>query len=88
MERPQFAAIITPADRMGVMLKIRSSGVMVRPTAVPPSDWPDANDLPFFAAALATEAKLIVTLNPRDFAPAATHALRILSPAEAGRELL
>ena len=40
------------------------------------------------AAALSTPSKLIVTLNPRDFVPAAAFGLRVLSPSEARRDLL
>lgn len=88
MERPEFADIITPADRMGVMLKVRHCGVRVEPAAVPADDWPDVADLPFVAAALAPEARVIITLNPGDFAPATRHGLRVLSPAQAKREFL
>ena len=88
MERPEFAGAITPADRMGVILKVRHCGVAVKPAQVPDDDWPDADDLPFVAAALATEARVIITLNPEDFAPATRHGLRILSPSVAKREFL
>lgn len=88
MERPEFSDVITPADRMGVMLKVRYCGVRVKPAAVPAEDWPDVDDLPFVAAALATEARVIVTLNPGDFEPATRHGLRVLSPAQAKREFL
>ncbi len=88
MERPEFAGAITPADRMGVILKIHPCGVSVKPAAVPADDWPDVDDLPFVAAALATEARVIITLNPDDFAPATRHGLRVLSPAQAKREFL
>ncbi len=88
MERPEFADVITPADRMGVMLKVRHCGVLVKPVAVPADNWPDVDDLPFVAAALATEARVIVTLNPGDFEPAIRHGLRVLSPAQAKREFL
>jgi putative PIN family toxin of toxin-antitoxin system len=86
LERPEFAEVITPADRMGVMLKVRHCGALVKPVAVPDDDWPDADDLPFVAAALATEARVIITLNPGDFGPATRHGLRVLSPGagEAG----
>jgi uncharacterized protein len=86
MERPEFAGVITPADRMGVMLKVRHCGVPVQPTSVPADDWPDVDDLPFVAAALATEARVIITLNSGDFEPAIRHGLRVLSPAQAKRE--
>jgi hypothetical protein len=62
--------------------------VKVNPAAVPADEWPDADDLPFVAAALATEARVIVTLNPADFAPASHHGLRVLSPSQARREFL
>lgn len=88
MERPEFSPAITPADRMGVILKLNFSGIAVKPAPVPTDDWPDADDLPFVAAALATEAKIIITLNPRDFIPALALGLRVLSPSEARRELL
>lgn len=88
MERPEFSEVITPADRMGVMLKVRHCGVLVKPAAVPADDWPDVGDLPFVAAALATAARVIFTLNPGDFASATCHGLRVLSPAHAKREFL
>lgn len=88
MARPEFTGAITPADRMGVMLKVRHCGVPVKPAAVPADDWPDVDDLPFVAAALATEARDIITLNPDDFEPATRHGLRVLSPAQAKRKLL
>jgi putative PIN family toxin of toxin-antitoxin system len=88
MERPEFAAVITPSDRMGVILKVHHCAVRVKPVAVPDDDWPDVDDLPFVAAALATEARVIITLNPDDFVPATRHGLRVLSPAQAKREFL
>ncbi len=87
MERPEFSSVITREDRIGLMLKLRASGVLVTAVAVPDDDWPDVDDLPFGAAALATSAKVIITLNPADFAPAERHGLRIFSPAQARREL-
>lgn len=88
MERSEFVDVITPADRMGVILKVRYCGVLVQPAEVPADNWPDADDLPFVAAALATDARVIITLNPGDFEPATRHGLRVLSPAQAKRELL
>lgn len=88
MARPEFAALITDSERMAVMLKLRASGRLLTPQAVPVDDWPDRDDLPFVALALATEEKVIVTLNPADFAPSERHGLRILSPAQAKREFL
>jgi len=88
MARPEFAKIILPAERMAVMLKLRSAGSLLTPLPVPDDKWPDPEDLPFVALALATQRKLIVTLNPKDFAPAAKYGLRILSPAQGKRELL
>ena len=88
MERPEFADVITSPERMAIMLKLRASGRLVTPQPVPDDDWPDADDLPFVAAALATDAKVIVTLNPADFFPASRHGVRILSPAQAKREFL
>lgn len=88
LERPEFAEAITPNDRIGFMVKLRASGQPVEPAAVPKANWPDMDDLPFVAAALTTESKIIVTLNPRDFAPAIAFGVRVLSPSEARRELL
>ncbi|MFA5265357.1 MAG: putative toxin-antitoxin system toxin component, PIN family [Opitutaceae bacterium] len=88
MARPEFAETITNSERMAVMLKLRASGRLLTPQAVPDDNWPDADDLPFVALALATEAKVIVTLNPDDFSPALRHGLRILSPSQAKREFL
>lgn len=88
MERREFAGAITPADRMAVILKVRHCGILVKPAPVPPDNWPDIDDLPFVAAALATEARVIITLNPADFEPAPRHDLRILSPSQAKREFL
>lgn len=88
MERPEFADVITAADRIAVLLKVRHCGVLVKPAAVPADDWPDVDDLPFVAAALATEARVIITLNPGDFEAAIRHGMRVLSPAQAKRDLL
>jgi putative PIN family toxin of toxin-antitoxin system len=88
LSRPEFSGEIAPADRIGVILKLRASGVLVTPATVPSAKWPDPDDLPFVAAALATEKKIVVTLNARDFAPAAAFGVRVFSPSEARRELL
>lgn len=83
MERPRFR--IEPSERAAIFLKIRASGSAVEAAAVPSLRWPDRNDIPFVAAALATEAKTVVTLNPRDFELARPLGVKILSPAEALR---
>ena len=88
LARPKFAAVITPADRAAFILKLHVAGFRVEPAAVPRAKWPDPDDVPFVAAALATESKIIVTLNPRDFAPAAAIGVRILSPTVARAEVL
>lgn len=88
MERPKFAAVIDANARLSFAIKLRANGIAVKPVPVPKAPWPDRNDLPFVAAALATENKIVVTLNPRDFAPALPFGVRVLSPAEARRELL
>jgi putative PIN family toxin of toxin-antitoxin system len=81
MERPQFR--IESAERAAIFLKLRASAVMVEPAPVPAVRWPDPKDLPFVAAALATDLKTIVTLNPRDFIPAVSLGVRVLSPRQA-----
>jgi predicted nucleic acid-binding protein len=48
---------------------------------------PDEDDRPFIEAALATSAKVVVTLNTRDFTPAKVLGVRILTPGEAVRLL-
>ena len=88
LDRAEFVDVIKSADRVAVIVKLRTSGILVEPEAVPSANWPDIDDLPFVAAALATEQKILVTLNPRDFVPAATLGIRILSPSAARRELL
>jgi len=88
MERPKFAAFIDANTRVSLALKFRTSGVAVTPSLVTSADWPDRGDLPFVAAALATEQKIVVTLNPRDFVPATALGVRVLSPSEARRALL
>ena len=88
LARPEFAGTIQPSDRIGVILKLRAAGLLVEPASVPSAAWPDRDDLPFIAAALATKQRIVVTLNPRDFAPAAAFGVHVLSPAEARRELL
>lgn len=88
LERPEFAEVISPADRIGVILKLRTAGHLDKPVAVPRTEWPDEDDLPFVAAALASERKIVVTLNSRDFAPAVALGVRVLTPSEARRELL
>ncbi|WP_043583286.1 PIN domain-containing protein [Geminisphaera colitermitum] len=85
MGRAEFG--IELRERVAVVLKLRSSGVRVTPLPVPEADWPDVDDLPFVAAALATESKIIVTLNPRDFAPAPGFGILILTPGEALKKL-
>jgi len=88
LERPEFAHAIAAADRIGVFVKLRSTGLLVEPAVVSSVGWPDVDDLPFVAAALATERKIVVTLNPRDFAPAASLGVHVLSSSEARRELM
>ena len=88
MERPKFAAFIDANARLSLALKLRASGLLVVPSPVPDANWPDEDDLPFVAAAFATERKIVVTLNRRDFLPAVALGARVLSPAEARRELL
>jgi putative PIN family toxin of toxin-antitoxin system len=88
LERPELADEIKPNDRIGVLLKLRVSGILIKPAPVPKAAWPDVDDLPFVATALAIESKIVVTLNPRDFAPAVAFGVRVLSPSEARRELL
>ena len=88
LDRPEFAGAITPHDRIGVLLKLRASGLLVAPMTVPVASWPDRDDLPFVATALATEAGIVVTLNSRDFAPATAFGVRVLSPSVARREPL
>lgn len=73
---------------MVVMLKVRHCGALLKPTAVPADDRPDVDDLPLVAAALTTEARVIVTLNPSNFKPANRHGLRVLSPEQAKRMFL
>ena len=87
LARPKFAAVITPADRAAFILKLHVAGFRVEPAIVPAAKWPDPDDVPFVAAALATDAKVVITLNPRDFAPAAALGVRIISPAAARAEL-
>ena len=81
MAREHFK--IEMRERVAVLMKLRASGVQVTPAPVPALDWPDENDIPFIAAALATEDKTLITLNPRDFEPAKALGLRVLSPARA-----
>ena len=63
-------------------------GVALKPAAVPADDWPDVDDLPFIAAALANEERVSITLNPGDFAPATRHGLPVHFQAQAKREFL
>jgi uncharacterized protein len=88
MARPKFAAFIGAQDRIAFLMKLRASGLAITPVPVPDDDWPDPDDLPFVAAALATAEKLLVILNPRDFAPAPRHGVHVFSTAEARRRLL
>lgn len=88
LARPKFAAFVAAQSRIVFIVKLRASGLAVTPAPVPHDDWPDPDDLPFVAAALATPEKIIVTLNPRDFAPAAPYGVRVLSPSAAKRALL
>ena len=81
MERPQFC--IESAERAAIFLKLRASAIMVEAAPVPSVRWPDPKDLPFVAAALATDLKTIVTLNPRDFVPAVSLGVTVLSPRQA-----
>jgi hypothetical protein len=87
LTRPEFSAAVTPADRTALLIKLWASGVLVMPVAVPDFGWPEPGDLPSVAAALATQRRTLVTLNSRDFAPAASLRVRVLSPSEARRML-
>ena len=87
LARPRFAGIIRPEDRAALILKLHVAGMRIDPAPVPAASWPDPDDVPFVAAALATEAKVVVTLNPRDFAPAIALGVHVLSPADAKRLL-
>ena len=88
MARPKFAAFISANTRQSFAMKLRASGVAVTAAPLSLTGWPDVDDVPFVAAALATERKIVVTLNRRDFAPATTFGVRALSPSEARRALL
>ena len=88
LDRPEFTNEISSHERMGIIVKLRASGLLVEPATVPGADWPDIDDLPFIAAALATGRKIVVTLNRRDFLPAVALGVRVLSPSEARRALL
>jgi len=88
LERPEFSGVITPQDRIALILKLHTAGLRVQPAPVPEAKWPDPDDVPFVAAALALEEKILVTLNPRDFAPAIGMGVRVLSPSEAKLQLL
>ncbi len=87
MERPRFAAFIDANARLSFAMKLHASGTIVTPAPVPVAAWPDPDDLPFVAAALATERKIIVTFNPRDFAPAIAFGVHVFSPGRARAEL-
>lgn len=80
-ERPKFR--IERAERAAIFTKLRVSAVLVQPCTVPNLDWPDPKDLLFVAAAMATELKIIVTLNYKDFGPAESLGVKILSPNQA-----
>ncbi len=88
LERTKFAGVIMPEDRAALILKLNIAGFRVQPAPVPAARWPDLDDVPFVAAALATERKIIVTLNSKDFAPAVALGVRVLSPSEARLALL
>ena len=88
MERPKFAVFIDANARLSFAMKLHASGSPVIPAMVPKAAWPDVDDLPFVAAALATDHKIVITLNPHDFAPAQAFGLRVLSPRQARTELL
>lgn len=88
LARPKFAAFVATQSRIAFLMKLRASGRAFTPALVPVDSWPDKNDLPFVAAALATPERILVTLNPRDFAPAVRHGVRVLSPSAAKRLLL
>jgi putative PIN family toxin of toxin-antitoxin system len=81
MERAHFH--IEQSERIAIIMKLRATGLRITPAPVPAIDWPDKKDIPFIAAALATEGKTVITLNPRDFEPAKSCGLRVLSPAQA-----
>jgi uncharacterized protein len=81
LSREEFK--IDPSEQMAVVIKIRASGVFVKSQPVPAAAWPDADDLPFVGAALATQDKILVTFNPRDFAPACSLGVQVVRPSEA-----
>ena len=84
LARPELA--IAESERWAILLKLRSSGVLVRGVAFD-LHLPDEDDRPFIEAALATSEKLVVTLNERDFAPARALGVQVLSPREAALRL-
>lgn len=88
LARPKFAAFVATQSRIAFIVKLRASGRPVTPAPVPDDNWPDKDDLPFVAAALATPDRILVTLNPRDFAPAERHGIHVFSPSAAKRRLL
>lgn len=81
MARPKF--LLESNEQIAVLLKLRSSARLVRPVPLPAQGWPDPDDIPFVAAALATEEKIVVTLNASDFGPARALGVRVLTPTEA-----
>ena len=88
MERPKFAVFIDANARLSFAMKLHASGTAVTPAVVPRAAWPDPDDLPFVAAALATARKIVITFNPPDFATAKAFGIRVLSPRQARSELL
>ena len=84
LARPELD--IPASDRWALLLKLRSTGILVSPVAASMA-LPDEDDRPFIEAALATSAKVVVTLNTRDFTPAKVLGVRILTPGEAVRLL-
>lgn len=80
LARPELS--IPTAERWAILLKLRSSGVLVSPVPFDRS-LPDEDDRPFIEAALATDEKIVVTLNRRHLTPARSLGIRVLSTQEA-----
>lgn len=83
LHRPRLK--LAPA-KITAFLTALQSQMIVTPTTLSVSG-PDADDIVFVEAALATTDKTIVTGNLADYPPDILHGARVLTPAQAAAEL-
>lgn len=84
LHRPRLK--LAPAKIRGFLNGLQSQ-MMVTPSALAVSG-PDADDIVFVEAALATTDRTIVTRNLADYPPEILQGARVLTPAQAAAEIV